>query len=197
MAKDGSGRTRNFATVVYPESAPDNWISILEELKIPCFISPLHDSDTTDQGEIKKPHYHVLFMFDSVKTTAQAQEVIDQIAGVGMEKVSSLRAYARYLCHLDSPDKVKYDIGNVLALSGADYLDVISLPVDKYTAIQEMMDFCDERNIISYGALLRYARRERNDWFRSLCDNSSFVMKEFIKTRLWENDYLDEDQKEI
>lgn len=35
-------RTRNFATVVYPESAPDNWKGILEEQCIPAFISPLN-----------------------------------------------------------------------------------------------------------------------------------------------------------
>ena len=30
-ASTGSSRTRNYATVVYPESAPDNWIYILSE----------------------------------------------------------------------------------------------------------------------------------------------------------------------
>ena len=38
----GAGRTRNYATVIYPESAPDNWMQILSESKIPMFISPLH-----------------------------------------------------------------------------------------------------------------------------------------------------------
>lgn len=50
----GRGRTRNFGTVVYPESAPENWQTILSELCIPCFISPLHDKDINPDGETKK-----------------------------------------------------------------------------------------------------------------------------------------------
>ena len=39
------GRTRNYATVVYPESAPEGWQSILEDQFVSAFISPLHDCD--------------------------------------------------------------------------------------------------------------------------------------------------------
>ena len=35
------GRTRNYATIVYEESAPENWKDILQEIFIPCFISPV------------------------------------------------------------------------------------------------------------------------------------------------------------
>lgn len=55
-----SGRTRNFATVVYPESAPEDWINKLEELHVAVLVSPLHDKDINPSGEPKKPHYHVL-----------------------------------------------------------------------------------------------------------------------------------------
>lgn len=56
------GRTRNYATIVYPESAPPNWISILEDEHIASFISPLHDKDIENDGENtpKKAHYHVI-----------------------------------------------------------------------------------------------------------------------------------------
>lgn len=43
--KNGRGRTRNFATIVYPESAPENWKSILENEIVPALISPLHDKE--------------------------------------------------------------------------------------------------------------------------------------------------------
>ena len=94
----GSGRTRNYATVVYPESAPENWKEILTDFFIPAFISPLHDKDINPGGEPKKPHYHVIIMFDSVKTTEQAKAVFEQIGGVGCEVIGSIRGYTRYLC---------------------------------------------------------------------------------------------------
>ena len=54
--KNGRGRTRNFATIVYPESAPENWKSILENEIVPALISPLHDKDINADGEKKKAH---------------------------------------------------------------------------------------------------------------------------------------------
>lgn len=183
--RGGRGRTRNFATVVYPESAPDNWQDILVEQFVPAFISPLHDQDVDPCDQPKKPHYHVIIMFDSVKTTEQAKEIFDKISGVGLEVVQSLRGYARYLCHLDNPDKCQYDSSQVRSLCGADYAGIIGLAIDKYKAVGEMIDFCEEQGITSYSALLCYCRAERFDWFRVLCDNGTVVMKEYLKSKFW------------
>lgn len=181
----GAGRTRNFATVVYPESAPADWQQILAEEFIPAFISPLHDLDENPTGEKKKEHYHVIIMFDGVKTPEQAKEVFSKIGGVGCEIVKSIRGYARYLCHLDNPEKVQYNPEEVRQLCGADYASVIGLVIDKYKAIDEIMDFIDVNQIYSYRDLLQYARKERRDWFRVLCDNGTYVILEYLKSAQW------------
>ena len=178
-------RTRNYATVVYPDSAPENWIEILAEQFVPAFISPLHDSDLNPTGEVKKAHYHVIIMFDSVKTSEQAKEVFEKIGGVGCEIIQSIRGYARYLCHLDNPEKAQYKQEDVRSLCGADYPHIIGLVTDKYKAIGEMIDFCEENDIISYSELLKYCRMERFDWFRVLCDNGTVVIKEYLKSKAW------------
>lgn len=191
MSKDkkssGRGRTRNFACVVYPESAPSNWQDILVEQFVPAFISPLHNLDVNPTGEIKKEHYHVIIMFEGVKTTDQAKDIFDKIGGVGCEIVQSLRGYARYLCHLDNPEKAQYKADDVRCLCGADYTTTIGLVTDKYLAISEMIDFCQEHNIVSYADLLQYARLNNFGWFRVLCDNGTVVMKEYLKSRHWTN----------
>lgn len=181
----GKGRTRNFATVIYPESAPEGWQSILSEQFVPAFISPLHDKDLNPTGEPKKPHYHVVIMYDSVKTKEQAEDVFQRIGGVGCEVVQSIRGYARYLCHLDNPEKVQYNQEDVRSMCGADYSGTIGLVTDKYKAIGEMIDFCIANNIYSYSQLLEYCRMERFDWFRVLCDNGTVVIKEYLKSRSW------------
>ena len=181
----GRGRTRNFATVVYPESAPKNWQEILSEQFVPAFISPLHDKDINPTGEAKKPHWHVMLMFDGVKTTEQATEIFNKIGGVGCEVVQSQRGYARYLCHMDNPEKVQYSPEDVRTLCGADYTGSIGLVTDKYKAIGEMIDFCEENGIVSFSELLKYCRMERFDWFRVLCDNGTVVMKEYLKSKSW------------
>ena len=181
----GSGRTRNYATVVYPESAPNDWLSILGECCIPCFVSPLHDLDIDPGNQPKKPHYHVMLMFDGVKTREQAQEVFDQIGGVGCEIVQSIRGYARYLCHLDNPEKHQYDPEAVTAFGGADYHSVIGLAIDRYVAIGDMIDFCEENDVVSYADLLKWCRFNKMEWFRVLCDNGTFVMREYLKSKRW------------
>lgn len=180
----GTGRTRNYATVVYQESAPDNWQLILADLCISAFISPYHDMDKNPDGEPKKPHWHVMIMFDTVKTREQAREIFDKIGGVGCEVIASLRGYARYLCHLDNPDKHQYNKDDVTSLSGADYVRTIGLTSDKYIALDEMMEFCMVNNIYSYSELCNYARVNRPfDWFRVLSDCGTYMMSTFLRDR--------------
>lgn len=181
-----AGRTRNFATIVYPESAPENWQNLIAESKLQVFISPLHDSDINPDGTPKKPHYHVILMFETVKTTEQVKEIIEQIGGVGVEKINSLRGYARYLIHADNPEKAQYNKADIKQFGGADYEAICSLASDKYAAIREMISYCTDHRIISYADLLRYASENREDWFRCLCDNGTVVMKEFLKSLAWE-----------
>lgn len=189
-------RTRNFATVVYPESAPENWLSIIGESKIPVLVSPLHDKDVNPTGEPKKPHFHVLLAFEGKKSVDQVREIVQSFGGVGVEVVQSLRGYARYLCHLDNPEKAQYQVEDVKAF-GIDYIGTIGLPTDKYKAIKEMMDWVDDNYIDSFAELMKYARSFKYDWFRVLCDSSTMVMMEYIKSRTWtaarSNPRVDED----
>lgn len=183
--KRAGTRTRNYATVVYPESAPIDWLEHLEQTFTPCLISPLHDEDINPSGEPKKEHYHVLLLFDTVKTKEQAKEVIAEIGGVGCEPVNSVRGYARYLCHLDNPEKAQYQIEDVKQFCGVDYREIISLASDKYKAIREMIAWCNDNEVYAYSDLMEYAMIEREDWFIALSDNSTMVIKEYLKSKIW------------
>lgn len=181
----GAGRSRTWATIVYEDSVASDWKEILGKLAIPCFISPYHDKDKNPSGEPKKPHWHVLFMFDGVKSLEQVKAICDSIKSVGQENVGSTRGYARYLCHLDNPEKVQYEPNDVIAFGGADYRDVIGLPSDKYIVIDEMMDFCDKYDVNSLYALMNYARKHREDWKRVLTDSGAYIMREWLTSRKW------------
>lgn len=179
-------RYRNWATVLYPESAKENWKEQLEQLKVPILISPLHDQDINPGGEKKKPHYHILFAYEGKKSREQICDITDSIGAVGQEIVQSLRGYARYLCHMDNPEKHRYSEGDVTCLSGADYASIIGLAIDKYNAIAEMQDFIEEHTIRSFCELAKYARNYRMDWFRILCDSGAYYIREYIKSYTWE-----------
>lgn len=183
-----SKRYRNYACVVYPESAPADWQSLLSSQFVPSFVSPLHDCDINPNGEAKKSHYHVIIMFDSPKPTEYAKEIFDIIKGVGCEIVKSLRGYARYLCHLDNPEKSQYAPADVVNLCGANYTDVIGLVIDRYVVITEIEDFCDNYNVYSYYALCKYARRYRPEWHKILTESGTIHMREYLKSKKWSDE---------
>lgn len=79
MEKEKVFRTRNYATIVYKESAPENWKEILSDEHVGVLISPYHDKDLNPDGEVKKAHWHVLILFDGVKSQRQAEEFIRKI----------------------------------------------------------------------------------------------------------------------
>lgn len=187
MSKNASiePRYRNFACMVYLDSAPDNWREIVASYHVQAFISPLHDKDLNPTGEPKKPHYHVQFMFDGKQSEERVRSMCESFGGVGLEILKSSRGYARYLCHLDNPEKAQYDTNDVECIAGADYITLIGLAIDKYRAIDEMMDFCDEYNVVSFYALAKYARHYRSDWSRVLKDSSAIYMREYLQSRQW------------
>lgn len=177
-------RTRNYASIVYPESAPGDWIEKLSGLLVPALVSPLHDRDLDSSGNLKKPHYHVMLLFSGVKTECQAREIFDQIGAVGCEKVNCVRAYARYLIHLDNPEKAQYSRDEVMALCGVDYEGLTSIPEDRYILIGEIVDYCKENDIIRFSDLVEFCRKENWLWFRVVCDNS-VIVREYLKSRSW------------
>ena len=178
-------RYRNFATIVYPDSAQENWKDILQELKIPALISPIHDKDINPTNEKKKPHYHILLSFEGKKSTNQVKEIFEKIGGVGCEVVSSMRAYARYLCHLDNPEKAQYNVDNVISLGGLNYRTIIGSMADKNKCISDMIDHINDNDLDSFAELVCYAKNFKPDWFDCLLNSGSYFIKEYIKSRTW------------
>lgn len=184
-----AGRTRNFATVVYPESAPADWLDKLDAYHIAALVSPLHDRDTNPSGEIKKPHYHVLLMFESpAEFETKVKPIFEEIGGVGRENVASARGYARYLCHLDNPEKAQYDPADVRSFGGANYFDITNLPTDDVKLLAEMMQFIREAEIYSFAEFLEMSQIHNPTWFSVAALSRGWVIKEYIKSLTWERD---------
>lgn len=190
MAKVVDARFRNFGCIVYEDTPVKDWLRVLDEEKIPAFVSPLHDSDIDPQDQPKTPHYHVMIMFEGKKSVEQAQHIFDKLGGKGVEKINSLRSYARYLCHLDNPNKAQYDPNNVICFGGADYFEIIALAYDKYTAVGEIMDFCVLNQIYSYAELCLYSKEHRYDWYRILVDKATVHITQFLKSLAWSDGIL-------
>lgn len=185
-------RTKFFATIVYPESAPANWKEIVRDTHVPTLISPLHDKDKDPDGNAKKAHYHVLMTFDSLKNfDTQIKPIFDTFGGVGREEVLSQRGYARYLCHMDNPEKYQYDPQEVEELNGACYSVTITLPTDEIGAVEAMIDFIEDNDIYSFRKLFMWCKDNQKDWFRLLASSKTYIIKEYLKSRFWDLENAD------
>ena len=186
--KRSENRGEIWAVVAYPESVPDNWREILEELHVPIFISPLHDQDVNADGEKKKPHWHIEFMWESKKSLAQMKEIAEKLNAPIPKKQDSKRGCARYLCHLDNPDKAQYAIDDVVSLGGADYRTVIEGASDKYEVLHELWAWLRENERVhrySFKNVLDWCEQNNERWFRALCNNCGWIVKEYLQSGYW------------
>lgn len=187
-----ASRNRGFACVLYPESAPDNWRSVIDDLHVKWAESPLHDQDKNDDGTPKKPHWHIVLSFDSVKSLDQVNKMLEPLHCPTAIPLNSVKGYIRYFCHLDNPEKFQYPVSGIIGHGGIDIADLLRISAsEKYKCIKDMMAFCSTHHIIEFCDLVDYASRERfDDWFPLLCDSCSFIMSNYLKSlrnRVWKD----------
>lgn len=117
-------------------------------------VSPLHDKDKLPDGSLKKPHYHVVLSFKSLKSYKQMLEVVKSFGGVGAQVVHDLPAIARYLCHLDSDEesKAKYPKEDVLS-QNMDFNELISR--ERRTSVKDVLDLIEKKDLVLYYDLVQ------------------------------------------
>lgn len=177
-------RTRNWTFVLYPESAPSNWRDILNDLHVEWVESPLHDKDTNANGEPKKPHWHILLMFGGVKSFEQVKEITQSVNCPIPERCHNAKALVRYMAHLDNPDKAQYSVSDIRAYGGVDLAELLRpSSSERYDIIGEMISYVKKNCITEFQDLVDFAMiNERERWFPLLCDNSAFILNQYIKS---------------
>ncbi len=203
-AKRAGSRTRNWTFFVYPSkeyldsrgstydgsdgygSAPENWRDIIDEEHIEWVESPLHENDINpDDGRTKKPHWHILVLYESVKTYEQIKELTDKLNSPIPQKANGVKGLVRYMAHLDHPDKAQYKISDIIGHGGVDLASLLRpSSSERYQLIAEMIVFVRDKGIMEMEDLLVYAMSERfDDWFPLLCDNSAYIMGKLLNSR--------------
>lgn len=186
--KNRKGKTRKFWWgYLYEDSAPDDFLDLLRESGYEGFAMK-HDRDVTAAGEVKEPHWHIVIRFSHAVMAKEAKEVLTSfgVKAASVQYRDSWTAVARYLCHMDDPNKAQYNPADVVEFGGADYLTAINRTADKYRIVAEMQDWVCDNGCRSFAKLMDFARAENLEWFMALCDNSAIIMREYIKSRRYD-----------
>lgn len=130
-------KSNRFAFVIEKEDKLNNKIISLEEItsyfadlfnRGACsfYAIVLHDKDFNADGEIKRPHYHIVFEMSSPKGDQIIAKDIARVLLVNMNIISYACALnfcgaIRYLTHLDNVDKYQYPKSDVITSSESEY----------------------------------------------------------------------------
>ena len=71
--------SRGWLTEIYPESELAGWRETLSYMGMQAVIGPLHQYDVNANGKPKKPHYHVLLLWEGPTTYNNALNVVKMI----------------------------------------------------------------------------------------------------------------------
>lgn len=105
-------RDRKYCMVLYPED--ERHAQAVEKLSIGGYnyALVLHDRDVDDNGELKKPHWHIVVKFkNAVWNTSVAEQL--GITVNYIESCKSLDSALLYLVHFGHDDKEQYELEEV------------------------------------------------------------------------------------
>ena len=153
---DKNVKKRNWAFVLYPESAPTDWREQLAKSGIQCAVSPLHDRDTNPTGEPKKPHHHVILVYGNPTTYSNVKAFTNGRLGQTIpQPLEQVRGYYRYLTHEDNPEKAQYDKADIQTINGFDIRDFVELTKSETSKLmREVQQLIRDNGITEYGVLM-------------------------------------------
>lgn len=148
-------KKRNWAMVLYPESAPEDWREQLRLSGLQVAISPLHDKDVNADGEPKKAHHHVILVYGSPTTYNNVKALCDRLNQPIPQPLEQVRGYYRYLTHEDNPEKAQYSKADIQTLNGFDIREFVELTKSEVTkAKREILQLIRDNGITEYADLV-------------------------------------------
>lgn len=125
MSLDLKERINCFQFILYKDSETLNFNNIIEIVKSSAFYSCkyyycLHNKDSNENGELKKPHYHLVVKLEnavaiqSILNCLSNDDNIKQALQNNLSIVKSVKGSIRYLIHHDDKDKYQYDMSDII-----------------------------------------------------------------------------------
>ena len=177
-------RKRNWSFIVYPDSAPKKWQSVLADYHVPFIVSPLHSKDRKDDGTFKKAHYHVLILFSGKKSYNQVKQITDKLSSPIPKAVASTKGLVRYFAHLDNPEKAQYDPSEIKGFCGADVDSYFTMSRStRRSVLKDITQYILNNHVTDLSTLVQEAL-DRNDdnWFSIIVDTNTWYLNMLINS---------------
>lgn len=184
-------KKRNWAFVLYPESAPEDWREQIQKAGIMAAISPLHDKDTNPTGEPKKAHYHIILVYGNPTTFKNVESFTKRLNQPIPQPLEQVRGYYRYLTHLDNPEKYQYSAAEIQTVNGFDIRDFVEMTKAEITKnIRAVQQFIMDNDVMEYADLMEILLQGGDtmaDWFEVASTHTLFFSA-YLKSRRFRMD---------
>lgn len=188
MVKDK--RSNKWGFLLYRDSCPDNYLEILESLRIPFVLSPWHDKDVNKEtGEFKKAHKHGALYFDSLKSYSQVSELLTKNLNTPahVEVIMSPKGMYDYFTHAENPEKTPYNIEDIESGCGFDK-EKFFIDNNSNEFLTLVIDIIEEHNFTEFTHLVTYVRTEDPMFLRFIVDKTYFFAKYLDSRRYAKNE---------
>ena len=188
--KKSDTRAKNWSFLVYLDSAPDNWKSIIDSWHLPVGVSPLHDKDVYDLmtedhsvGDVKKPHYHCVVSFGSKTSFSRVCEILEPLNSPIPVVCKNVSSMVRYFIHRDNPTKAQYSKDSILSFGGFDIESPFSLKPGDYSRIlKEIYKLILELDIKEYSHLFEAVMSTNPDYIVVL-SRYAFALDRYLTSK--------------
>lgn len=177
-------KKRNWAFVLYPESAPDNWQERLQKTGLSCAVSPLHDADVNPTGEPKKPHYHVIVCYSGPTSYNVVKQLTDSLNQPIPQALEQVRGYYRYLTHMDNPEKVQYDSAYIISINGFNIMDYVELTkAEVMHHKRELQTTIREYDFTEYSDFMDFLQDNGSPEEYDIASSNTYFFEKYISSR--------------
>lgn len=177
-------KKRNWAFILYLDSAPTNWRDILQETGCQYAISPYHDKDINPDGTLKKPHYHIIVCYDGPTSYNVILRITQSVNATIPQPLEQIRGYYRYFTHMDNPEKYQYSQDDISTINGFNINNYIEMTYTEVSMIiKSLQDLIRSKNILEYSDLLDFLLDEDLREFWDVAKNHTLLLDRYISSR--------------
>lgn len=178
-------KNRYWATIAYPESVNPNFKEILQKTGLKCIISPLHDKDINEQDEEqKKPHWHILILWDNPTTFNAAKNICNQIGAIIPQPINSFKGAYRYLTHKDNPEKFQYDEADIISMNGFNISDYVEFTRSEILKLKsEIFNIVRLNDILEYCDLIDYLEKNERLELLDCASSNTILFNNYVTSR--------------
>lgn len=175
---DNIPRGRNWSFIVYPESAPVDWIIQMQNTGLAFTVSPLHNKDFNPDNTPKKIHYHMIVSYPNTTTynsICGLREITKGPFPIICRSVSGMYAY---FTHKHNPEKYPYDPSDIQRFNGWEK----TLEAHEISFLMEELTlYIFDEDITEYAELMIEAKHKGSDYM-SVAMNHTLYFNTLIRS---------------